>query len=194
MSNVCNHGYMALVDYDSVKGLDVITQDALILGEIVDIRFEDLTWNIQGFKVKSESKVSKMISVGSGKSMILVQPGKYVFGDVVLLPDTIDGARANITVDNNNFKTVSALVGMKVLTYENVLIGTVDSVQVDLESWTVVSMKVKVDKNAYAPLEIKKGLLSKKVSGLLMTDIAEISDVIKLNLALSAVKGQIIVD
>lgn len=194
MSNVCNHGYMALVDYDSVKGLDVITQDALILGEIVDIRFEDLTWNIQGFKVKSESKVSKMISVGSGKSMILVQPGKYVFGDVVLLPDTIDGARASITVDNNNFKTVSALVGMKVLTYENVLIGTVDSVQVDLESWTVVSMKVKVDKNAYAPLEIKKGLLSKKVSGLLMTDIAEISDVIKLNLALSAVKGQIIVD
>ena len=185
---------MALVDYDSVKGLDVITQDALILGEIVDIRFEDLTWNIQGFKVKSESKVSKMISVGSGKSMILVQPGKYVFGDVVLLPDTIDGARASITVDNNNFKTVSALVGMKVLTYENVLIGTVDSVQVDLESWTVVSMKVKVDKNAYAPLEIKKGLLSKKVSGLLMTDIAEISDVIKLNLALSAVKGQIIVD
>lgn len=79
---------MALVDYESVKGLEVITQDAYILGEVLDVRFEDLTWNIQGFKVKSESRISKMISVGSGKSMLLLQPGKYEIRDVVLLSDT----------------------------------------------------------------------------------------------------------
>ena len=185
---------MALVDYESVKGLDVITQDALILGEILDIRFEDLTWNIQGFKIKSESKVSKMINVGSGKSMILLQPGKYVFGDVVLLPDTINEVKMRITSDNNNFKSLSKTLGMKVMTSENVLIGTVDSIQIDLENWTVVSMKVKLDKGAYAPLEIKKGLLGKKISGLLMTDIAEISEVIKLNLNLYGVKTQVVID
>ena len=79
---------MATVDFDSIKGLDVIGQDACILGEIMDIRYEDLTWNIQGFKVKSEKSVSKKIAVGSGKSMLLLQPGKYVFGDVVLMPDS----------------------------------------------------------------------------------------------------------
>ena len=185
---------MVLVDYESVKGLDVVTQDALILGEILDIRFEDLTWNIQGFKIKSESKVSKMINVGSGKSMILLQPGKYVFGDVVLLPDTINEVKMRITSDNNNFKSLSKTLGMKVMTSENVLIGTVDSIQIDLENWTVVSMKVKLDKGAYAPLEIKKGLLGKKISGLLMTDIAEISEVIKLNLNLYGVKTQVVID
>ena len=185
---------MVLVDYESVKGLDVVTQDALILGEILDIRFEDLTWNIQGFKIKSESKVSKMINVGSGKSMILLQPGKYVFGDVVLLPDTINEVKMRITSDNNNFKSLSKTLGMKVMTSENVLIGTVESIQIDLENWTVVSMKVKLDKGAYAPLEIKKGLLGKKISGLLMTDIAEISEVIKLNLNLYGVKTQVVID
>ena len=185
---------MALVDYDSVKGLEVITQDAYILGEVLDVRFEDLTWNIQGFKIKSESKISKMISVGSGKSMILLQPGKYAIQDVVVVPDNINEVRTRITTDNNNYKSLSDTIGMKVMSSENVLIGTVDSVQVDLDNWTVVSFKVKLDKGAYAPLEIKKGLLGKKVSGLLMTDIAEISDTIKLSLNLYGVKSQVIVD
>ena len=83
---------------------------------------------------------------------------------------------------------------MKVMSSENVLIGIVDSVQMDMDNWDLVSFKVKLDKGAYAPLEIKKGLLGKKVSGLLMTDISEISDVIKLSLNLAEVKSQVIVD
>ena len=185
---------MALVDYDSVKGLEVITQDAYILGEVLDVRFEDLTWNIQGFKIKSESKISKMISVGSGKSMILLQPGKYAIQDVVVVPDNINEVRTRITTDNNNYKSLSDTIGMKVMSSENVLIGTVDSVQVDLDNWTVVSFKVKLDKGAYAPLEIKKGRLGKKVSGLLMSDISEMGDDIKLNLNLFGIKGQVVVD
>ena len=185
---------MALVDFEFVKNLDVVTQDAYILGEVLDIRYEDLTWNIQGLKVKSESRISKMINVGSGKSMILLQPGKYAVADVVLLPDPIDSARLKITADSNNYKSVDSTIGMKVHSSENVLVGTVDSIQVDLDNWTVVSMKVKVDKAAYAPLNIKKGLFGKKVSGLNMTDIAEITDVIRLNLDISAVGRQVIVD
>ena len=185
---------MAIVDFDSVKGLDIITQDAYILGEILDIRFEDLTWNIQGFKVKSESKVSKMINVGSGKSMLLVHPGKYVINDVVLLPDTIDGLGVKVSADSNDFKSVSSLLGMKVLSKENFLIGTVDSIMVDLDNWNVVSMKVKLDKVAYAPLDIKKGLLSKKVSGLMMTDVADIGDSINLALDILTIKAQVTVD
>ena len=185
---------MALVDYDSVKGLEVITQDAYILGEVLDVRFEDLTWNIQGFKIKSESKISKMINVGSGISMILLQPGKYAIQDVVVVPDNINEVRTRITTDNNNYKSLSDTIGMKVMSSENVLIGTVDSVQVDLDNWAVVSFKVKLDKGAYAPLEIKKGLLGKKVSGLLMSDISEMGDDIKLNLNLFGIKGQVVVD
>ncbi len=194
MSDICIDSSMATVDFDNVKGLEVVGQDACILGEILDIRFEDLTWNIQGFKVKSEKSVSKKINVGSGKSMLLLQPGKYVFGDVVLMPDTIEESRTRISADTNDYKSVQSTIDMKVMSEENVLIGTVDSIQVDLDSWTVVSFKVKLDKNAYAPLEIKKGLFGKKVSGLLMSDISEIADTIKLSLNLFAIKSQVIVE
>ena len=185
---------MALTDFDKVKGLEVIGQDACILGEVLDIRYEDLTWNIQGLKVKTEKAVSKKINVGSGKSMVLIQPGKYTIGDVVLMPDTIDDPRTRITVDTNDYQSVQDTIDMKVVSSENVIIGTVDSIQVDLDNWTVVSFKVKLDKTAYEPLEIKKGLFGKKVSGLLMTDIAEISDKIVLSLGISVVKSQVIVD
>ena len=185
---------MAMYEYDDLKNLDVITQDAYILGEILDVRYEDLTWNIKGLKVKSQSKVSKMINVGSGKSMLLLQPGKYAINDVLVLPDAIDGVMMRVTADNNNFKSLADTLGMKVMSSENVLIGYVDSIQMDLESWKLISMKVKLDKNAYAPLDIKKGLLGKKVSGLLMTDISEVSDVIKLSLNITEVKSQVIVD
>ena len=194
ISDICIVRPMALMDFDKVKGLEVIGQDACILGEVLDIRYEDLTWNIQGLKVKTEKAVSKKINVGSGKSMVLVQPGKYTFGDVVLLPETIEDFRTRITVDTNDYKSVADTIDMKVMSEENVLIGTVDSIEVDLDSWAVVSFKVKLDKGAYAPLEIKKGLLAKKVSGLNMTDIAEISDTIKLGLNLFGIKSQVIVD
>ena len=185
---------MAMYEYEDLKNLDVITQDAYILGEILDVRYEDLTWNIQGLKVKSQSKVSRMINVGSGKSMLLLQPGKYAINDVLVLPDAIDGVRNRLTADNNNYKSLADTLGMKVMSSENVLVGTVDSIQMDLDNWSLVSMKVKLDKGAYAPLDIKKGLLGKKVSGLLMTDIAEISDVIRLSLNITEVKSQVIVD
>ena len=194
ISDLCIVSNMALMDFDKVKGLEVIGQDACILGEVLDIRYEDLTWNIQGLKVKTEKAVSKKINVGSGKSMVLIQPGKYTIGDVVLMPDTIDDSRTRITVDTNDYQSVQDTIDMKVVSSENVIIGTVDSIQVDLDNWTVVSFKVKLDKTAYEPLEIKKGLFGKKVSGLLMTDIAEISDKIVLSLGISVVKSQVIVD
>ena len=185
---------MALTEYDSVKGLEIITQDANIVGRVLDVRFEDLTWNIQGFKVKTESKISKMINV-SGKSIVLLQPGKYVIGDVILMPETIDSLKLKVIADNEGFKSVSVLVGKRVLSQENVIIGFVDSVQIDLENWTVVSMKVKLDKSAYQPLEIKKGLFGKKVSGLLMTHIEEITaEDIKLNLNIFGIKSQIVIE
>ena len=185
---------MALTEYDSVKGLEIITQDANIVGRVLDVRFEDLTWNIQGFKVKTESKVSKLINV-SGKSIVLLQPGKYVIGDVILMPETLEGLKLKVVADNEDFKSVSVLVGKRVLSQENVIIGFVESVQIDLENWSVASMKVKLDKSAYQPLEIKKGLFGKKVSGLLMTHIEEITaEDIKLNLNLFGIKSQIVIE
>ena len=183
-----------MFEFEDLKGLDVITQDAYILGEVLDVRYEDLTWNIQGLKVKSQSKVSRMINVGSGKSMLLLQPGKYAINDVLVLPDAIDSVRNRVTADNSSYKSLADTLGMKVMSSENVLIGTVDSIQMDLDNWDLVSMKVKLDKSAYAPLDIKKGLLGKRVSGLLMTDISEIADTIRLGLDITEVKSQVIVD
>ena len=186
---------MALLEFESVKGLDVITQDAYVLGEVLDVRFEDLTWNIMGMRVRTGNSVSKMINVGSGKSIILVRPGDYTIRDVILMHDELDSARSKISADTNEFGSAAMLLGMRVQSSEAVLLGTVDTIMFDLENWKVVSIKVKLDKNAHEPLGVKKGILgSKRVSGIMTSDISDIGDTIRLSLDVKALKGRVTVD
>lgn len=186
---------MPLIDVNTLKGLEMITQDAHIIGKISDLRFENSTWKIQGFRVKTEKSISKFIKTGFGRSMILVKPHKFIIGEVILLYDELNNAKSYISADIDIFMTFRMISGMKVVSKEDLLIGTVETILLDIKNWSVVSMKIKLDRRAYELLGIKKGFFrSKTISGILMTNIEEISDVIRLSLNIRAIKNQIIID
>ena len=174
-----------------VVGKDVVTQDAYILGCVQDIRCEDLNWSIVGLKVKSSSTVSGKLNMGSGRSMIMLEPEDFCINDVLLSGFTIDTIRSRITADDNGFLSVGSLEGMKVYASDAFLVGTVSDLVIDYESWKVISMVIKIDKNAYAVLGIKKGLFAKKASGILMSHIEGISDTIVLGIDTDGVKSQL---
>lgn len=174
-----------------VVGKDVITQDAFILGCVQDIRCEDLNWSIVGLKVKSSSTVSGKLNMGSGRSMIMLEPEDFCINDVLLSEFTIDTIRSRITVDNDGFLSIASIEGMKVYASDAFLVGTVYDLVIDYDSWRVISMIVKIDKNAYGTLGIKKGLFAKKASGLLMSHIEGVSDTIVLGIDSNGVKSQL---
>ena len=73
--------------------------------------------------------------------------------------------------------------------------GVVDAVMVDLDGWSLNSLKVKLDKTAYDRLGIKKGLLfAKTVSGLMVSLIETVTENIMLNVTADELKDIVILD
>ncbi len=174
-------------------GKKVITDDAYILGDIMDYSCETVGWNIIGLRIKTNSSVAPMLNIGSGKSLILLQPGDFRMNDVVLLDDTVDSVRSKITPDEPNRITVKGIIGMKVYASDGLLVGTVESLDIDHVKWEVISMNIKLDKGAHQALEVKKMLFGKKISGIMMSQIDGIKDSVILSLDTAGIKDQMIV-
>ncbi|MFA6709764.1 MAG: hypothetical protein WC067_00225 [Candidatus Methanomethylophilaceae archaeon] len=185
---------MALKTLDSVIGLHVISQDAFDVGEIEDLRYDPVTWDIVGFKVKSNKIVASMLNAGSGKSMIMIKPDHYIVNDVILFQDAIEEARSRISADNNNIPSLSYISGRKIVTSDNILLGSVDEIQFDSDRWSVVSFKVKLDKAACPLLGLKKGLFSKMAYGLLVRNIVSVSENVNLRLTMEELKDELVFD
>jgi len=185
---------MALKTLDSIIGLHIISQDAFDVGEIEDLRYDPTTWDIIGFKVKSNKYVASMLNAGSGKSMILIKPDHYVVNDVILFQDTLEDARSRISADNANIPSLSYISGKKIITSDNILLGSVEEIQFDSDKWSIVSMKVKLDKVACPLLGLKKGLFSKMAYGLLVRNIVSVSENVNLHLTMEELKDELAFD
>ena len=186
---------MTVVDAATVKDKMVISQDAYKIGDVQDIRYDPTTWDIEGLKVRCSKTVSTMISAGTSKSMILLGPVQFSMNDVIVLPDDVEGSNGYIRADSDSFSAVSYLSGRKEITTDGVTVGVVDAVMVDLDGWSLNSLKVKLDKTAYDRLGIKKGLLfAKTVSGLMVSLIETVTENIMLNVTADELKDIVILD
>lgn len=185
---------MAIFALDELKGKEVISSDAYILGNVLDVRYDPVSWDIMGLKVKSNKDISRIISAGSSKSMIMVGPGDYAVNDVILFRDTLEDSKDRISADNDNISSISFLSGKKIVTSDGLFVGTVSEVFLEMEHWTVQSVKVKLDKGAFEPLGVKKGLFSKTASGILVTHISAVTDNVSLYLTTNDLAEVIILD
>lgn len=186
---------MALIKFDSILKKEVITQDAYILGEVMDLRYDIRTWSITGLSIKTNSESAEQINVGTSKSRLLLAPGDYVVNQVVLTDSDINSARSKITMDSESNFSVSKLENLKIYSSDNQLIGETDSIEIDIVNWTVSSFIVKLDKTAYPVLEVKKGLLfGKKVGGILASHISTVAEEkIILSINIDEIKNNIVV-
>ncbi|MFA6679732.1 MAG: hypothetical protein WCR96_04495 [Candidatus Methanomethylophilaceae archaeon] len=185
---------MALKTLDSINGMHIISQDAFDIGEIVDIRYDPTTWDIVGFKVKSNKSVAGLLNAGSGKSMIMIKPDQYIINDVMLFQDTLEDARSRISADNGNIPSLSYITGKKIVTSDGILLGSVDEVLFDSDRWSVISLKVKLDKVACPLLGLKKGLFAKMAYGLLVRHIVSVSENVNLYLTMEELKDELAFD
>lgn len=181
---------MTVLTLEELKDLKVISQDAYDVGSIIDVRYDLANWSAEGLRVRCTKDVSNIIGAGSSKSMILVKPPTFQIHDVVLLPDTVEDARSYIRADSEALEVVSNIVGKKVYTCDQQVVGVVDVVNIDVSDWMVHSFIIKLDKTAHDLLGIKKGLgfLTKSVSGITVGHIATVAENISLSLVMDQVR------
>lgn len=181
---------MAVVTLDELKDLKVISQDAYDVGDIIDVRYDMANWSAEGLKVRCTKDVSNIIGAGSSKSMILIKPPTFQKHDVLLLPDTVEDARAYIRADSEALEVVSNIIGKKVYSCDQQAIGAIESVYIDVSDWVIHSFTIKLDKTAHELLGIKKGFgfLTKSVSGISVGHVATVAENISLNLVMDQVR------
>ncbi|NLL94933.1 MAG: hypothetical protein GX224_04175 [Thermoplasmatales archaeon] len=185
---------MTLMDAGSFAKMEVITMDAHVLGEVQDLRYDPISWEIKGFKVKSSKSAASVLSAGSGRSMMFLETGDYAVNDVVLVDSDLEGLRGSVSADSDASPTLSYLKGKKVVSSDGIVLGTLDEVVVDAERWVVPTFKMKLDKAAYEHLGVKRGLFAKTVSGIPASDIASVSETVSLYPTAAELRSSIVIE
>ena len=181
---------MTVLTLENLKKMEVISQDAYNIGEVLDVRYDASNWAAEGLKVKCTKDVSNIIGAGSSKSMIIVKPPMFQIHDVILIPDTVEDARPYIHADSDALEVVSNLEGKKVYTCDQQIVGTIEVVNIDTAAWAIHSFVVRLDKSAHDLLGIKKGLgfMTKSVSGLTVGHVSTVSENVSLTLTIDQVR------
>ena len=179
---------------ESLKRMQIISSDAYSIGEIIDIRYDPSNWCVTGIRTRTEKSAAKTISAGSGKSIVQIKPSDYVINDVMLMQETLSELNSVVSQDSDNFPALSFIEGKKVSSSEGVPLGTVHNVNVDLTMWSVPSISLKLEKSAYEPLGLKKGLLSKTVIVIRSEYIQMISEIVSLNQSIVDLRNEIIIE
>lgn len=186
---------MSTVDYASLTdGIDVISQDAYRAGRIEGICYDPVDWNILGLVIKCDKEISEMIGAGSSKSRIMIRPDSFVLNNVLLLSEEVEGMKSYMSSFSEAYSTVGNLIGKDVTTADGKALGKVKAVMVNLDEWFVQSFVIKLDKEAHAPLGLKKFLLAKDISGITTDHVEAMSENVILKLTMEQVKDVMISD
>ena len=186
---------MTAYDYNSiVNKIDVISQDARIIGRIQEVRYDPHDYTITGLAVRCEKEISSIIEAGNSKSSILIKPENFELYDVLLLADTVEDAKAYIQPDMDTMSAVRGFIGKEVITSDHLRLGIIDAVYLDLDGWFIDSFEIKVDKEAHTPLGLKKFLKAKRIRGVKADHISVMAENILLGITMEDVRGIMLPD
>ncbi|MDR0335382.1 MAG: hypothetical protein LBH69_05840 [Methanomassiliicoccaceae archaeon] len=179
------------IPFESLIGKEMISSDAYDVGEINDVRYDPFEWNVVGLRIKT--KRSEKLAAGSGKANLLIRPERFTLNDVMLLGQPLDRLRDSVVPDNSNISSLSSLISAKVVTKDNLLVGTVTTAMIDTDGWKIRSIAVRLDKTAIEAMKMKKGLFAKITAEVRTGLILSCMDMVHLNEPMESLRENIMI-
>ncbi len=190
---------MYIIQSEDLNNMQVITADARILGTIADVRYDHKNWNVSHFRVNLAKGLEREMATGKfrGHFAKLLIPIDSVdrASEVVLLTCNTGCVKDVVIPDSDNIPLLSSLIGKKVVTSENVNVGKVETLTIDLdENWLVTGMKVRVDKTMVDSLGLKKSLFGRPPAINVKTlDVNVVGDMAFMSRTLEELKKEVAV-
>ncbi len=188
---------MYIIQSEDLKNMQVITADARILGTIADVKYDHKSWNVSHFRVNLAKGLEREMATGKSRGHFakLLIPIDSVdrASEVVLLACNMGCIKDVVIPDSDNIPLLSSIVGKKVVTSENVNIGNVETLTIDLdEHWLVTGMKVRVEKTMVETLGLKKSLFGKSPAINIKTlDVSVVGDMAFMSRTLDELKKEV---
>jgi len=175
-----------IVPLVSLKNVQIISADAFEVGNLDDVRYDPFDWNVKGLRVTS--KRSSKLGGGIGKTAVMILPDKFVLNDVILLNQTMERVRESAVPDNRNISLLFPILSARVVTRDNISVGTVQDIVIDTAEWKVKSIVVRLERDAMDAMGLKKGLFSKINVEIRTNLIISTTDMVHLNEEMDGVK------
>ncbi|MDI3541833.1 MAG: hypothetical protein PWQ62_747 [Candidatus Methanomethylophilaceae archaeon] len=187
---------MSSIAFENLKGMQVISFDARLLGTVLDVGYDQSSWRGTHMRIALSKGIEKELAVGKGrhsaKTLIPVSAIANLY-DVVLVDHEISYMKDIISPDTNSSPLLSSLIGKKVLSSDNLSVGTIIDVLIDpADNWSVPNLSVVVDKETVEPLGLKKSLLGRlPVIPVNTLNIKMVGDMVFLAISLEELKGSV---
>jgi sporulation protein YlmC with PRC-barrel domain len=186
---------MAMRLYSFLKDKSIISSDAFIVGNVVDVYYEPGSWTVRSIGVRGSKGLGDVLGASSfRKPQFSLNIGTYDINDVILIPEARDQLQKALVADNGGTEKATVLIGKKVVTSDLITIGTIADIGIDLDTWRINSFKVKIEKGVAEALDVKLGLINKTVSGLLTSHISSVTDGVNLSRRVEDLRGNFTLD
>lgn len=189
------YGIMVIKMFDSLKEIDVISDDAYVVGSITDVNYSSETWDVHSLFVRGVKGLGDILGASAlRKLQFSLVIGDYALNDVLLVPEVRDQLQRVLASGENDCEKVGTLIGKTVLSLDEIPMGTIEDVSIDTDAWKINSFKVKLDKNVAGALDIKLGLLNKTASGLLTNHVESVTKTVNLAYRVEELRGYFTLD
>lgn len=166
-----------------IKKMEVLSSDGTVVGTVEDVTIDD-QWNIKGLTLRLDKNVAR--SMGKpvpAFSALKLDVGLDIIksiGEKVVLNQPLAELGAHVKAQEG-VRRASSFMGMKVISTEGKILGKINDISMEMQSWKMPSLAITVPRDVLDELKTKKPVLGKGKILLSMVHIKSIKDYVMLD-------------
>lgn len=181
---------------EDIVGMEVITGDARVLGNVEGVGIDIQAWKVPALKIGLRKGLEEPIGLKKtrfGSTTIFVNTeGVDSISDMVTLKPDLTATKEVILETENEIPTAGSIVDTRVVARGGRHIGYVDNfVFAPEKNWTITCMMVKLEKSVLSDLGLKKPRLGTQTIKILTEDIKTVGDMVMLSIDMKELKDHL---
>jgi sporulation protein YlmC with PRC-barrel domain len=177
-------------------GMEVITGDARVLGNVEGVGIDIQAWKVPALKIGLRKGLEEPIGLKKmrfGSTTIFVNTdGVDSLSDMITLKPDLTATKEVILETENEIPTAGSIVDTRVVARGGRHIGYVDNfVFAPEKDWTITCMMVKLEKAVLSDLGLKKPRLGTQTIKILTEDIKTMGDMVMLKIDMKELKDHL---
>lgn len=178
---------------EDIKGKDVISADAVIIGTVDSITVDTDTWKVLAIKVSVRKGNEAALNVKKKalglQRVHVATPQVSSVTDTVTLAVKMDQVKEVLLEEKKVPLNADKMLNKKVVAQDGTRVGYLSDVHFDRsKNWEVTKIEVKLDKTAKNTLFIKGGAKPSAEITLLTKDVKSVGDMVMLRLDMEGIK------
>ncbi len=177
-------------------GLEIVTADAMVIGDVEGVGVDVKTWKVPALKVGLNKGLEEPLGIKKprfGSTTVYVKSeGVESISDMITLNRELEKVPEILMQSEKELPTAGSIVNTRVVAKGGRHLGYVDNfIFAPEKEWAITSMVVKLEKAVLSDLDMKKPPLGTPSIKILSEDIKTIGDMVMLNIDIDELRDHL---